>query len=722
MKTHLTTIIVLGLLTSIVTPAAAQPMCSGALRLRVNESGLKFIAQQVKPLVPSSVAIPAIKKSVIDWPIASKDAIVETQAQNAKIKLKDLQLSMTGDSLEVRGKVDVDTAGPVTVYNAYFGAGTADCHANVKVRDLQLIIGLKFTTNGSRINTKVTEAHLSLDNKNTVLALNQCALGNILTSVVNFLRKHFMGAIQLGVSKIAKSKIPALVAAKLDETISISKEFKGFKITGSLDALDTDSLGVEIGLGAGIALASKKSAPCLGQVNTTPAAVCNSVHPKLRPAVDAMFGVGVSQQLINQGLHAAWRSGLTCVDSDRLTSPLLAQGMDKLATVLGQPKGTKLLFNLRLLTPPRVGMSASGGLAMYLDSLVLRIVMTPPGGPNNEVMVRTGISAAVVPWINPGDNSVALDIKSLSVANLELPSAIENKGDGLALDPARLNRFIAEVALPMIKEKLSEGPLSPSVVAVKSFLVEMKRFEVGNGFLAAYVNGHRPTPGNDKTPPNTKLKGDLPSLVGPGVLRVRAGGTDNKTPSALLRFRARVDRGAWTKPAYGGFLQVAVGSGNHRVEVAAMDHDGNLDPTPAVYQVTVDDVMPQLTFWGAPDPVVVDDHVTVGFDGRDDRTPSDKLVFVAQLYRNNPVDGTSDLVEYQTLAPGVRQATFSLEQEGVYRLRVMVQDSAGNLTSHDMGFLVDHTGCSVSGGAGTLPPLGLAALLLLLARRRTRRS
>ena len=717
----LSAVITLGLLVSFITPAAAQPICSGALRLRVNDSGLKFITEQVKPLVPKSVSIPAIKKSVIDWPLVKDDAIVETALQAASIKLKDLKISISGDALQVRGKVDVGTSGPVTVHNAYLGVGTANCQADVQVKDLELVIGLHFATNGGKITTQVTEALFTLDNDNTVLSLKGCALGNILTTVVNFLRKHFMSTIQSVVGKMAKSKIPALVAARLDETIAISKEFKGFKVTGTLDALATDSLGVEVGLGAGIGLVANNAATCLGNLSAPAPVSCASTQPRLSPAVDAMFGVGVSEQIINQGLTAAWRSGLLCVDSDRLTSPLLTENMSKLAPILGQPAGTKLLFNLRLLSAPEVSMTTAGGLTLSINKLLLRLVMTPPGGPRNEVMINTGISAAVIPWINPGDNSVSLEVKSLSMSGLEIPSTTSEPGAGLSLDPARLNRFIAEVAMPLLKQKLSEGPISPSVVAVSSFLVEMRRFEVGNGYLAAYINGHIPVLGNDNTAPDTKIKGDMPMLVGPGVLRITAGGQDDKTPSALMRYQARIDRGAWSKPAYGGRLQLAVSGGAHTVEVAAVDQNGNVDSTPATYTIMVDDVVPKLSFWGAPDPVVADDQVTVHFDGSDDRTAADKLIFVAQLFRNNPADGTTDLVQHQTLSPGVREATFPLMQEGVFRIRVTVKDGAGNVTSQDMGFVVDHRGCSMLGGTDTLPPLSLAALLLLLIRRRQRR-
>ena len=722
MRTQLTNslLITLGLLVAFSSTAAAQPICKGALRLRVNEKGLAFIAKQVIPLVPKSVAIPAIKKSVVNWPIAKNDAIVETALQPAQIKLHNLELLISGDALQIRGKVDVSTSGPVTVHNAYLGVGTANCNANVKVKDLGLILGLRFDTNNGRISTHVTEAHFSLDNDKSDLLVKGCALGNILSAVVTFLRKHFMGTIQSQVEKMAKAKIPALVAAKLEDTISISKEIKGFKVTGTLDALSSDSLGVEIGLGAGVGLVSNTPPGCLGSVNTSPPVSCASVQPTLAPAVDAMFGVGVSQQIINQGLHAAWRSGMLCVDSDRLTSPLLSENMGKLAPALGMPKGTYMAFSLRLLAPPKVTMSSGGGMALKLDPMLIRMVMTPPGGPKNEVIVNTGMTVAVTPWINPGDNSVSLDVKSMDIARMEIQAGADKKAKSLALDPARLNRFLSQVALPVLKQKLSEWPISPSVIAVSSFLVELRKIDVGNGYLAAYVNGYKPVLGNDKTRPDTGLRGDLPTLVGPGVLRLKAKGTDDQTPANLLRYQARVDRGKWTVPAYGGRLQVAVSGGQHIVEVAAVDQDGNTDLSPVVYMVSVDDQAPQLSFWDKPEPVVADSQITVKFDGRDDRTADAKLMFTAQLYRNNPENGQNELVEHQTLGTGVRSATFTLPDDGTYRLRIIVKDEAGNVTSTDAGFLVDQRGCSVSGAAAgdMAPAFMLTALLLLVVRRR----
>ena len=471
-------ILTLGLAVLLGGSAAAQPLCHGALRLRVNDKGLAFIGEQVRPLVPKSVAIPAIKKSVLDWPVAKSDAIVETTLQPAQIKLHDLTLSISGDALQVRGKADVSTSGPVTVHNAYMGVGTANCRADVNIKDLELVVGMKFTTNGGRITTKVTEALITLDNDKSKLALEKCTLGNILTTVVTFLRKHFMGAIQAGVAKIAKSKIPALVSAKLDESIRITKQVKGFQVTGTLDALSTDSLGVEVGLGAGVGLVSESHPPCLGKVNTKAPVSCTSVQPTLKPAVDAMFGVGVSQQIINHGLHAAWRSGMLCVDSERITSPLLTDNLSKLAPALGLPASTRLDFSLRLLTAPRVSMTSDGGMALQIDPMLLRLVMDPPKGPRNEMIISAGMTVAVAPWINPEDNSVSLDVKSMNISRLEMQPPAGSAGKAITLDVARLNRFITTVAVPMIKERLSGSPISPSVIAVKSFLRFNDKYKV----------------------------------------------------------------------------------------------------------------------------------------------------------------------------------------------------------------------------------------------------
>ena len=66
-----------------ISGSARAQICDGALAVRINQSGLDFVVKQVQPLIPSSVAIPAVDKVVLDWPMTKDDLRVVTQAMTA---------------------------------------------------------------------------------------------------------------------------------------------------------------------------------------------------------------------------------------------------------------------------------------------------------------------------------------------------------------------------------------------------------------------------------------------------------------------------------------------------------------------------------------------------------------------------------------------------------------------------------------------------------------
>ena len=47
----------------------------------------------------------------------------------------------------------------------------------------------------------------------------------------------------------------------------------------------------------------------------------------------------------------------------------------------------------------------------------------------------------------------------------------------------------------------------------------------------------------------------------------------------------RIDGGLWSEPRFGGAVDVKAVAGVHRVEIAAVDHAGNIDPTPLALKV-----------------------------------------------------------------------------------------------------------------------------------------
>jgi hypothetical protein len=704
--------------------AASAQVCDRAVALRVNKKGLELIAKEVKALVPSAITIPAASKVVVDWPLTSSDATVVTSEMTAEVTIQKLELTMAQGALRLKARADISTGGPLTVENPYVGLGSADCTAALSLKDLSIDLGLQLAVSSSRVSATVTQASISFDNDASVIALKGCALGNVLTSVVSFLRSHFGSTIQSKLETIAKQKIPTLIQEKLSSAIEVSSEVQGMTFTGRLETIATDTSGLYLELGAGVSASTSSLPSCLLGATMGVAPACGSEYVELSSSVDAMFGAGVTASAINQTLYAAWRTGKLCVTSDQVSNPAVAAGLGKVAAALGQPASTKVSFSARLLSAPRVEMSKDSGIALVLAGLELKLALTTAAGVKNALVVSADLSAAALPLIDPTANSVSLDLTKVSVSRLELQNQ-DGTASTLSLDPARLTRFVSDVVVPVVRGKLLASPISPSVVNAKALLVELKAVTVGSGYVAAYVDGYVLESTGDKTAPQTTLVKSPGAVVGPQVISFVVAGSDNETPSSLLRFKARVDGGTWSTPAYGGHVDVTTYRGTHTIEIAAVDHEGNTDPSPLRVQVLVDDVAPQLLVTSQPDPLVEDSSVEVGFDGRDDRTAADKLAFAVELYGVPEGGGTPTLLETATVAAGARTARLEGLADGIYKARVIVKDQAGNVTSEDVGFVVASSGgCSTAHGPASLAPFGLALVLALLvaARARARRT
>jgi len=708
-----------------LSSTAAAQVCEHSVALRVNERGLDFVTQLVRPMIPTSVAIPAVDQAVLDWPLTDDDARVQLAGLNATLEVKELHAYMDGGAVYLQGKASVSAHGPVKVLYPYAGFGSADCQAAVDLIDLTIKIGARLESDSGHTRIEVTSAKIGF-NEQSKVALEGCTLGTVLTAVVDFIRAHFMGSVQTAAESLAKQKIPALLESKLDGALQLSGKADdlGLGYLVNLEALDTDETGIAARIGGSLTLATTEVPACLAGADLTPPAACVGVTPQLQPQQDAMFAAGVSQALLQQALHSLWRSGRLCIDSSKMNGVLPGGSLDKLATALGLPAGSQIDFNVRFGAAPEVRFSAKAGATLALRGLRVEVGFQLPGGKSGRVGMTGDVAVSAAPWVDAASNGVALDLRSVEISQLKL---LGEDGDALGLDPARMQRFVSEVAVPMLQKKLDGIQLTPAVVnGLGLFLVAMKQLQISDGFVAAYLDAILvDTSAKDAIPPETLLTSAPGPLVGPQVVRILVGGTDDQTPTGLLRYQHRVDGGEWSEPTYSRRVDVVAAKGAHHVEVAAVDLKGNVDPTPLSVNLTVDDVPPGLEVTTPPPPLLEGSTIEVSFLGSDDQTPSERLSFQAELYRVPDGGGEPQAVGLLAFRQGAGNARFDGLADGVYKVRVIARDEAGNVTSQDFGFSVDlQTGCTAAPGRPggrlpLLPPalLGLALLALLCARR-----
>ena len=82
---------------------------------------------------------------------------------------------------------------------------------------------------------------------------------------------------------------------------------------------------------------------------------------------------------------------------------------------------------------------------------------------------------------------------------------------------------------------------------------------------------------------------DLVSSAGNILLQWTGGDYWNDTPPDQLRHQHRLDEGEWSRAQrHHAFTFISLDEGPHRIEVRAIDRDGNIDPTPAFHAFIVE--------------------------------------------------------------------------------------------------------------------------------------
>lgn len=699
---------------SLAGSARAQ-ICGQSVALRVNSAGLDFIGQQVLPLIPTQIDLPAVDQVVMDWPLTSDDARVVVSGLTANLNVRELRFYMGGSALHASVVADVSTQGPVRVDNAYASFGTADCNADVDLKGIQVNLGLKVQTVAGRIQVEVTDVNFGFDNNATKIELNGCALGTVVTAVVDFLRSHFMGSVESAVEKLAKDKLSRLISSKLDGVIELSGQTETMSYAARLESVATDTSGVELFAGAQLDFARGQIAPCLGGYNVQEPQSCVGVAPRLQANYPSMFSAGVSEGLINNSLHSLWRSGRLCIDSRTFDNSAITSAVASLSGSLGQPEGTSIGFSFRLSSAPQLHFSASHGAVLNLTGVNLQVDVDHAQGLDGRVNVETSLAIRVSPSIDPMSNSIALDLEEISVDRFEM------LGDSaLLLDPARIQRYIQTVVVPLLQKRLQTEQLSPAVISAQHYLVELKQIDVGDGYLGVYLDAYEPGQLGDDTAPSVTLVQGPGSLISPSVVQVYVSAVDNLTPTSLIRYRHRVDQGIWSELSYSSRVDFVAENATHQLEVVAVDQKGNTSTNPLVLGFDVDSLPPELSILSAPDSLIGIEPVAVAFSGRDDRTASQNLLFKVELLGVPESGGSPQVLESRPLQTGVTQASFSPLSDGIYKIRITVQDEAGNVTSADEGFVVEGQGCALSGARPSRLALLLAMVFLLFTFRRRR--
>jgi long-subunit fatty acid transport protein len=438
---------------------------------------------------------------------------------------------------------------------------------------------------------------------------------------------------------------------------------------------------------------------------------------------DDHLTLALATDLVNDGLDAAWRAGKLCIDKQSLIALLHSDPTVMLAAMLELPVGTTIDFELHTAAPPQIGLAPKGDvLTLTLQGLELSVDLAYPDGTAGKLQMDADLGADVNLDVDPNTNAFAFAVKAVRVTRLDLRGS---SGTILTFDPARIEQLLRDLVLPRLADQLAALPLTSPILHTDASPLLADTWlvvnDVGADARYAYVYADLfETPISDGNAPDTRFDGTPPALTHPGVTQFLLAGSDDQTPARLVRYRHRFDGGAWSDPSFARTLWAPATDGKHRVEVAAVDLNGNIDPTPAVHEFEVDAMPPTITLTKKPAEVERTRHIEVAFTGSDDRTPADALLFRWRLRRVDESTGQTHTVREQDFAPGAQSFSLEVPDDGSYALEVAVQDQAGNQSSAQAHFaVVEDGGCAAA--PGSVRGSGIFVLVLFaiyLLRRR----
>ena len=692
-------------------------ICDNALTLRVNDGGLNFLAEQVRVMVPKNYEFPHV-----DAPVGSTSFRIRGESVVADLEMTSLKLQMSGSALQLRGSLNLDAEGDVAV--GYGSFSTSACRSDIRFRDLELDVVFQLQRDGDRISATVENVRVSVDNNRSDIAFSECALGGAITAILDFARDYYMGTIQKWIDKLAKDKLAALLEDQLNGAIDVSTALDTVQFNGHLSGVATDANGVLIDLHAGTTTLEVAPESCISQAALDiPELGCDASPAQMVYDPDVMFGARVSEGLVGQSLHSAWLAGKLCLDSAALESPTVNATVQKLGATLGLPDAD-LAFRVKLQQPPVLEFRTDHGLQLKLDGLTLELEINANSLSSAGMTLEADLLVSATPRINVSTNSVLLDLHAAEVKRFQLKGR-DDQRTALQIDPARLQRFLSDVVVPLLRVQMESSQLSPSVMSAGSYLVEVRDLKVADGHLQVQFDAHSALPTtDDEDPPQTVLRAAPDGIVGPQVVTLQVAGSDNDTPTPLLRFKVRIDGGEWTEPSYGGLVSVVTHNAFHTVEVAAVDRSNNVDASPLVIELEVDAVPPEIVVLDRPDRVLTEGSAGVRFKGSDDVTASDQLKYHVDLLKVDRKTGDMVKEDALTLPADRISAKFDNLANGLYTARLIVEDTAGNVTSQDVGFLVSSdSGCQVvqPHNARMIPLWGLLLMVFFVSRSRRMR-
>ncbi len=702
------------LLVSLILLLPATALAQG-FGVRVTPDGMDAITEVAKTRVPNEVVVPSMDRDLYDCPGSST---ISAQLPDTPVFIgwNDIRLSTDDGRIIVGVNLDVGVSAMVDLQNPYACFGSAHCDLSANLQNLDATVELAAATGPEGgIEFHGASVDLALAPEDLDLQSDGCAIGEVATWLFNAFEGWALDFLVPRVESMMSDKISEALTDIFAETVGLTVEQGNFEIDGWLDGLDLSrAYGVTAEGDAAITWTGTPLFSAEAPATELPEGEA------LPNTTQGMFQLAASDRLVTSALYEAWRGGMISqlLADNRQTISLAGVGA---VQQIGLPEGTEIDVGLDIEEP----LSATfGRVAPDVADLTLRglhvvIDVRRPEGETSRIDIHVdgGLAARIATAPNMG--ALVLDIEDLRIDQIR----VEGEESELTIDGARLRGFVEGTVMPMISERLSGLPIAPALHEIEGTFLNVREISSDGGWQRVGVDLFVPDP-TDHTAPDTSLE-EPAALLGAGTAAFTVAGIDDRTPEGLLRYRAWLDHELLTEaPTSLRVVRFDAADGDHVLEVAAVDLNGNADPAPVIHAFTVDGVPPTLRVTESPGAIVLDAAVRASWQAEDD---GGRGVTTRWVLRRVAEDSTTSVIQESSFGSDTTLSisTDSLEVGELYELEIIARDEAGNLTSQKFGFALHpslQTGCSASGpiSASPLPVFALLFLGVVLCRRRRR--
>lgn len=673
-------IVVIALASAVPAAAAAEDF-----GIRIAPDGLGALERAAKSMVPERIEFEDLEAEALGCAIHLLEGSLDTRVE--EVELDALRGALRGGlilDLEALAEVDICS-----------GLMTCDIAASAEPVEAELEIALGASAD-EWLEVHDVDIDLSLPSRGFDIAIENCDGGDFLSMIGEAL-------VQL-IAPLAADRVGDRLTEVLADALPRHIETENLVIDLGLERLDIHP---EIGLDLAGWASVRYSGPRAGE----PEGRDPEGDPLPRDFGPGDIAIAASDRLVNRVLHGAWRAGMLEAALGDLT-PTVPLSEDGFAQQLGLPEGSEIDVHLALGAAPELAFSREGeGVAIRLDRLAVEVAVNPPGRQGNVIEVAADAYLAADLAMR-GDGGLALDPRALDITHLWITGGSSE----LSVDPARLEVFLQDVAVPLLAERLADLPLAPALAPADGLYVWMRQIEAEGGWLRAGLDLVLPDP-DDFEPPKTRLV-DPPEKVAAGLTRIRVTGEDDTTPPPLLRYEVSIDGVPVTsEPEFMTAIPVSLADGEYMLEVRAVDLAGNVERHPLRHLLVVDGVPPTLEILEAPD------HTTgttarASWRATDDRgVPTTRW----ELFEVGADGAAREVLREGEAGPEGEVELRDLRRGAHYVLRIKAIDEAGNVTSRDFGFAGVSSGCAAAGKGGLGSALAVLAAVMLVSSRRLRR-